>query len=162
MTNSKLRDVVIYIFSKYRKDISFSRVRLTKLIYLVDWCHVVDYNTQITTITHYHNNRGAFSDEVLDYLMKDSDFLVEQTSIYMGEPCLAISLRNKRLTHSLTTKETQSIDYIIDLTKDLNWTDFTHLVDRTFPMTISARHSELDLIKIRVYFNEVKSKRQPQ
>jgi len=74
---SKLRDIVAYFCSNYVYKDELSKVRLTKMVYLVDWRSAITDGKQLTRIQWHFNHYGPYVEDVVASIKYDSAFKAE-------------------------------------------------------------------------------------
>ncbi len=57
---AQIKDIVIHILKNYPHKDELSNARVTKLVYLADWRHVLETKEQISSIKWYFDNYGPF------------------------------------------------------------------------------------------------------
>jgi hypothetical protein len=146
---AKLVDTIGYIISNYPDNIrhELSNARLTKMVYLSDWKHVLSNGSQISDIDWYFDNYGPF---VWDIEREAKNYpnifkINNQTNAY-GKRKKTYSLYPNDQNFLLTDSEKAAVDHIIDVTKKLFWDDFIQLVYSTHPVSSSERYTYLNLV----------------
>ena len=76
MQNS-LREIIAYILRFYVNKEELSKYRLTKLVYLCDWCYAVSRGKQITNIHWFFDNYGPFVWDVIDIAKQENQLLLD-------------------------------------------------------------------------------------
>lgn len=145
---TELRDVMAYLIQKYPERMSdeLSNARLTKMVYLADWRHVLETGRQITDIRWYFDNYGPFVKDVQETATVNSDiFKVEATQNMYGQYKKKFALVDRRFEPRLKDSEKAALDHIISVTQRLYWNDFIKLVYSTHPIASSERYTYLDL-----------------
>ncbi|MBS0655153.1 MAG: SocA family protein [Verrucomicrobia bacterium] len=145
---NKIKEAVAYFTKNYLSKSDLSNARITKLIYLSDWHHAINYQSQITTINWYFDNYGPFVNDVFDAVCQHKDIFNIKiiTNIYGSDKTIFI-LKDENYIPVLDESERQSLDHIINITQNLNWNDFIKLVYSTYPIASSQRYTHLDLLK---------------
>ncbi len=72
-------------------------------------------------------------------------FEIKKTKNSYGEKKDLFKLKKHNCEYSLSDQEIESIDFVIDVTKDLNWSEFIRLVYSTYPVASSERYTNLNL-----------------
>lgn len=145
---AKLIDVMAYILKKYPDKSDLSNARVTKLVYLSDWRHAIAQKSQITDINWYFDNFGPFVWDIKDTAESNPDiFTTLESSTSRGNPKLLLGLKKKDYIPKLSEIERRSIDHVIDITKNLSWSEFIRLVYSTHPIVSSNKYSYLNLIE---------------
>lgn len=155
-----LLKLIIYIFQNYPKPGELSKPRLVKLIYLIDWKNAIDHNKQVTDIAWYFNHYGPYVEDVISLIKEKKDIFTVNTSINMyGGLSDRISLINTDLKIELDNETKTSVDFIINNTSNLGWTDFISLVYSTYPIKTNSKYTFLDLESGAEKFREIRSLR---
>jgi hypothetical protein len=153
----RLADIMVYICKYYPYKSELSKARLTKLIYLADWKYALSKSTQISPIRWYFDRYGPFVYDVLDEAKDDSRFRVEKSETMYGSEKEVIRLIDEDVDAlGLATDEIETLDFVINKTKDKNWSEFLRLVYSTYPIATQSKFSNLDL---SVLAEEYKEKR---
>lgn len=141
---ANLKDILVCILNKYPYKNELSNARLTKLVYLADWYHAIRYKEQISNIKWYFDNYGPFVWDIYKEVESNDIFKVENTLNYFGNDKKLITLVEK-VDVNLKDIEIQSIEKVIENTKDLNWDNFINLVYSTYPILSTEKYNYLDL-----------------
>jgi len=146
---SKLIDLMAYIIKNYPHKFELSNARLTKLIYLADWKFVLKHNTQITNIQWKFDNFGPFVWDILNTANENPTiFTVVDTKNAFGNKKILIKINDDNYPTDITTNEKSIIDFVMKSTEKMNWDRFIQLVYSTFPILVSVKGSNLNLIEI--------------
>lgn len=143
----KLKEILAYIIKSYPNKDDLSNARLTKMIYLSDWRHVLTYNKQISNISWYFDNYGPYVKDILKTVEKCNFFTRRETTNTFGESKTLIGLKDVNYEVNISTEEKSSIDYIKNVTQELNWTDFIKLVYSTYPIISTNRYNYFNLVE---------------
>lgn len=150
-----LKDVIAYILQHYPHRHELSDARVTKMVYLSDWKHVLETGEQATPIRWYFHNYGPYVRDVLD-TARDHPHLFRiayETNAY-GDMKKVLDIQDPSYQPRLTESERQAIDHVIEVTKPLTWDPFIGLVYSTHPIVSSERYSFLDLKKAAREYKE--------
>lgn len=153
----KLRDVIAFILENYPHKKELSNARLTKLVYLSDWHFCLKKDEQITPIKWYFDNYGPFVWDVKQEVEKYPDlFTIEQTTNAHGSSKNLIKILKFPRDISLTDDEKESLEKIMEITKNMYWDDFIKLVYSTYPILSTERYSYLHLESLAKRYKESK------
>jgi len=156
---AKLSDIIGYLCENYPYVDELSKARLAKMIYLGDWKSALEEGHQISKIRWVFNHYGPYVDDVINVANADKSFkvIVEQNAY--GDLKERIELFEKRDWSSLSEKDKEWLDHVIDQTKCLYWKDFIKLVYSTFPVLVSEKLTQLDLERLAErYKSEMRSR----
>jgi len=145
---AQLKDTIGYILKSYPDNLQseLSNARLTKMVYLSDWKHLLNDGRTITDIDWYFDNYGPFVRDVEETANQfPSVFKVSTETNAYGKRKKVYSLVNERAEFRLSESERLAVDHIINVTKKLFWDDFIQLVYATYPVSTSERYTYLDL-----------------
>lgn len=145
---NKLRDCVAYLCAKYPYKQELSKARLTKMVYLCDWRSILVRGTQMTLIHWFFNHYGPYVPDVVEVARQDRIFAIQATTNIFGDMKQVISVSSGAKWSSLTTEDTQVLDYVIEQTKTLSWDQFISLVYSTYPIRVCERETFLDLSEL--------------
>ncbi|WP_180215445.1 Panacea domain-containing protein [Neorhizobium sp. AL 9.2.2] len=137
-----------YLIKHYpdRMSDELSNARLTKMVYLADWRHVLETGKQITNIDWYFDNYGPYVNDISTTAASNSNiFAVENTLNMYGQNKKKFALRRADYVPPISGSERDALDHIIDVTQKLYWNDFIKLVYSTHPIASSERYSHLNL-----------------
>lgn len=150
-----LRDVVAYICKNYPRKDELSNGRVTKMVYLADWRSAIERNEQLTSITWRFDHYGPFVYDVLDAVREDPAFEVIPTRNMYGSQKDLLKADDDVDYPSLNAEEMEVLDFVMDGTASLNWSEFIKLVYSTYPIVTKERFSKLDLVKLADEYEEV-------
>jgi hypothetical protein len=145
---AELRDVVAYLAAHYPYKQDLSKSRLTKMVYLADWRSVIQRGHQLTPVQWRYNYYGPYVEDVTDVARRDPAFEVIQTSNRFGDPKELIQIQQPTEYSTLSPDDRKVLDFVIESTSSLNWTEFVKLVYSTYPIVTQPRFSDLDLVAI--------------
>lgn len=144
---AQLSDVIAYILKYYPVKDHCSNARVTKMIYLSDWRHVLTTGYQITDIVWYFDNYGPFVHDIQNTVDENTALFGSQYVLNpFGEKKLLLYLKNAEYEPNISHEEKLSINHIISVTKDRNWGQFIRLVYSTHPILSSDKYSKLNLL----------------
>lgn len=156
---SKLIDVMVYLLKNYPYKAELSNARLTKLVYLADWKFALKNKTQITNIQWKFDNFGPFVWDIYNTASDNSKiFIVEDGKNCFGAKKILIRLFDENYPITLSEEEKNTLNFVINSTKSLNWNRFIQLVYSTFPILVSDKGSMLNLIDLACLKDKIKSK----
>lgn len=148
MQNS-LHDILAYILLRSEQILKrkgISKYRITKIVYLCDWCYACARGRQITDIHWFFDNYGPFVWDVFNTLTKDSD-LFELSMIltpYENE-ITTFAIKNIGYVPNLTKDVQECVEYVLKNAVGLKNQEFTNLVYATYPIRTSRRYTSLNL-----------------
>lgn len=146
---SNLKDVMVYILKNYPFKNELSNARLTKIIYLADWKHSLRHNQQITDIIWRYDNFGPFVWDILNTAQDNPKiFKTDEIKNFHGSKKILITLSDKNTPNEILETEKETLDFVINSTKTMNWDKFIQLVYSTYPILVSEKQSVLDLIAL--------------
>ena len=141
-----LKDVMAYLLSKYPHKSEQSKARVTKMVYLFDWKHVLKTGHQSTNIEWYFDNYGPYVNDVVNEAKANPGlFSLSSTENMYGTKKTLIELRDGNYIPDLSDEEKRSLDHVVETTKNLNWSQFISLVYSTYPVVASDRYGAMDL-----------------
>jgi uncharacterized protein YwgA len=147
--------LVKYVLKNYPYKSELSASRLTKIIYLADWKSAIDYSDQLTSIKWHFDHYGPYVEDVMDSIKKDPTVIVESTSNIYGSKKTLIALKENAEDLALTTRQRETLDFVIEATKNKNYSDFIKLVYSTYPVVIGNRYSDMDLVSLAKIYKEM-------
>jgi hypothetical protein len=158
-----LADIIVYIFANYPNPLELSKARVVKMIYLADWKSAIEYGEQITTINWYYNHFGPYVQDIVDEIKQDGRFETTWISNMFGEPKELIKLKeNADISVVLDERIKRTLNFVIEKTHLLYWSDFISLVYSTYPIVKLPKYSSLDLIELAKEYKEVIRAKQMQ
>lgn len=143
-----LIDIVKYLYLHYPYHGELSKARVVKMIYLVDWRSCLVCGQQITHIHWYFNHYGPYVSEVIDDIRRDQDFSIKSATNMFGDTKEIIVLKNTRYKVNLSEDVKVVLDFVIEKTCRLNWTEFINLIYSTYPVVTQPRYTYFDLVKL--------------
>lgn len=154
----KVVDLVRYVITTYPYPNELSKARLNKIVYLVDWKNTLVYGTQMTDIQWKFNHYGPYVDRIELELRQDKRFDILNTTNLYGHKkevvVLSSSINNASFIEP-NENEKAIIDFIIEKTRRLNFSEFINLVYSTYPIISQEKGSDLDLAKLAVEYKQI-------
>ncbi len=145
---NELLDIIYYICLNYPNQEDLSNARLNKIIYLADWRNVLKRGHQVSQINWIFNHYGPFvSDIINEVSAHENIFEVRYVPNDFGHPKQIISLRNDTNLGNPNIIDNDSIDFIIEKTKDMGFNKFIQYVYSTYPVLSSQHGESLNLIE---------------
>ena len=150
MQNS-LHDILAYILLRSEQILKrkgLSKYRITKIVYLCDWCYACARGHQITDIHWFFDNYGPFVWDVFNTLTRDSD-LFELSVIltpYENE-ITSFAIKNIEYAPNLTRDVQECVEYVLENAVGLKNQEFINLVYATYPIRTSRRYTSLNLVE---------------
>ena len=152
-----LRNIIVYIFKNYPNPLELSKPRLVKIIYLIDWKNCIEHDKQTTPIQWYFNHYGPYVDDIINYIKSDTDtFNLKSTYNIYGGVSHSISLKEK-ITYDnnfLPEEGRKIIDFVIEKTFKLNWSEFISLIYSTYPISTQPKYTYLDLKSLSLEYKK--------
>jgi len=145
---SKILDLIRYILEKYKYKDDLSKARLNKIIYLIDWVSAIRRDRQITPIRWYYNYYGPYVKDIEKAIQEDDRFEIKKGLNYYGNEKNVIFLKKDEAFNDLKEEEKEIVDFVIENTQNLNWSDFMNLVYSTYPIVKAEKFSNLDLVEL--------------
>jgi hypothetical protein len=143
---AELKDVLAYILQTYTVPGDLSNGRVTKMVYLSDWRHILQTGRQVSGIKWKFDNFGPFVWDVVETAREHPDlFAIAETTNLFGSPKRVLSCINGRYRPRLSDSERAAIDHVVKTVQPLGWDEFIGLVYSTYPILASERYSLLDL-----------------
>ncbi|MFD2247591.1 Panacea domain-containing protein [Pontibacter ruber] len=154
-----LLELIKYVLLEYPKPEELSKPRLVKLIYLIDWKYAIDYGKQVTNINWVYNHYGPYVDDVINLMKENPDlFEIKTRQNPYGGVTDKFQLLNRNVDDiQLQPEVKKTADLIIKKTSHLSWTKFISLVYSSYPIKSNLQYSFLDLEKLSIEFNSLKS-----
>lgn len=151
-------DLARYIIQTYPYPSDLSKARLNKIIYLVDWKNTLVYGNQMTDIQWKFNHYGPYVDRIELELRQDGRFaILNTTNLYGHKKEVVTLLDNINNVNFIEPNENEKtiIDFIIEKTRRLNFSEFINLVYSTYPIISQEKGSDLDLAKLAVEYKQI-------
>jgi len=143
---NKLQSIIAYFCINYPHKGELSKARLTKLVYLTDWYSALVDDKKLTNINWIFNHYGPYVDDVVNNANKSEGFTISKEQTAYGTDKYLIGFKGDFDESSLSSRERQILDAVIEKTKSLYFNDFINYVYSTYPITSKKRYSELDLV----------------
>ncbi len=137
-----------------------SKYRITKLVYLCDWCYACACGKQITSIHWFFDNYGPFVWDITNTLIQDRDlFDINIVQTPLGNKITCFSINHMDYKPNITQNVKDCVEYVLQNTVDLKRQEFTNLVYATYPIRTSRRYTSLNLLEKAKEYHEMKKKR---
>lgn len=146
MDNVGLKAILAYIVGSYPAPSDLSNSRLTKLVFLSDWKQCLKTGRYCSGIKWYFDHYGPYVDDVINLAKSDSDFLVSSTKNDFGGAKNVISLAGGyKSDFHIDSSLKESIDFVVNLTKDKKYDEFIDFVYSTYPVVTAKKYSGINL-----------------
>lgn len=145
---TELKDVMAFILKAYPQSLAheLSNARVTKMVYLADWCFAIHHKKQITSIRWYFDTYGPFVKDIENTAKEFSDiFVINYGNNRYGRPKKTLELKNANYPVKLESEVETTIEYVVSISKNLYWDGFIKLVYSSYPIRNSDRYTHLDL-----------------
>lgn len=141
------------VIKRYPFKEDLSNDKLTKLIYLIDWRHVLNHNRQVTQINWYFDNYGPYVQDVIETARSNNNlFEIRKEKKSYDKDKNVIYIKDMKYQNNTSEKVIASINHVIDATKNMTWNEFIRLVYSTYPVFTSEKYTYLDLVeKAKIY-----------
>ena len=149
-------DTVRYFLKNYPHKNELSKGRLNKLIYLSDWKSSIDNEQQITPINWLFNHYGPYVDDIETIIGFDDRIDIKIEKNYYGNDKHLVQLLNDSDFIEPNKNEKEVLDFVISVTKNLNWNEFINAVYSTYPIKISDRGTYLNLVELAKEYEKIK------
>ena len=146
--SGKLEEIIIYICDNYPLPNELSQARLTKMIYLADWRSALIYNKQLTDINWLFNHFGPYVNDISQQAIESNFLNIKKTTNVYGKTKFIISNTDCCSYEYINEEEKDILDFIIDKTKGLYWSEFIELVYSTYPIATQNRYEYLNLVEL--------------
>lgn len=152
---NKLQNIIAYFCIYYPHKGELSKARLTKLVYLADWFSALIDDRQITNIDWLFNHYGPYVDDVVFSASRSPYFSIASEQTMYGSDKHLIGFNGIFDENSLSVREKQILDFVIEKTKHLYFNDFIDYVYSTYPVESRNRYSKLDLVSLAREYNNM-------
>ena len=153
-----LKDILAYFCLKYPYPNELSKARLVKMLYLADWKNSIEHQAQLTDTDWIFNQYGPYVNDIIENIKYDSRFeIIDKTNSY-GSPKQLIKVIDDYKITTLTVENVEILDFVINATSVLNYSDFIDLVYSTFPIKVSSKMSQLDLVQLAKDYKKSREK----
>ena len=152
----KLKNIIAFFCQNYPYPQELSKARLVKMLYLADWKNCIENNKQLTTTKWVFNQFGPYVINIIEELKTDNRFEIIDGINSYGSLKQLIKLKID-FKIDLTFEEKEILNFVINATSSLNYSEFIDLIYSTYPIKISSRMSELNLVELA---NEYKSSKE--
>lgn len=147
-----LKDIIYYILQKHWE---LPNARITKLVFLSDWKSCLDYGNQITNINWYFDNYWPFVRDIENEISLNPDIFdisYEQNWFWSIKKIFSIKWSYKaKIDENLKSV----IDFVLNLTKDLDFNEFIKFVYSTYPIYKSRKFTFLNLKELAEEYKQI-------
>src|SRR5690625_1732603 len=150
----KIKYIARYFALMYPYKDELSKARLTKMVYLADWCSAQKRGNQLTNIRWYFDHYGPYVSDVFKEVAEDKKLEIKDGYTAFGTPkqtvCLRIDNPSKLKLNLKRDSEKKVLDRMIIENKHLKWTEFINYVYNTYPIKSQKRYNFLDMDKLAI------------
>lgn len=153
-----LKDILAYFCLNYPYPNELSKARLVKMLYLADWKNSIEHQNQLTNTNWIFNQYGPYVNDIIETIKYDNRFeIIDKTNSY-GSPKQLIKVIDNYNIINLNEENKKILDFVINATSVLNYSDFIDLVYSTYPIKVSSKMSELNLVQLASDYKKSKEK----
>lgn len=153
-----LKDILAYFCLNYPYPNELSKARLVKMLYLADWKNSIEHQKQLTNTDWIFNQYGPYVNDIIETIKYDTRFeIIDKTNSY-GSPKQLIKVINNYNILNLNEENKKILDFVINATSVLSYSDFIDLVYSTYPIKVSSKMSELNLVQLANDYKKSKEK----
>ncbi|HAS6345868.1 TPA: DUF4065 domain-containing protein [Vibrio vulnificus] len=145
---NRLQLIIAYLCQMYPYRDELSKSRLTKLVYLADWYSALADEQQLTDIHWHFNHYGPYVDEVVEDIMRSPFFSMEHQQTIYGTDKYLVRFNGRIEPEEINPRIRQILDTVIIDTQRLYYNDFINYVYSTYPVVVSNRYNDLDLVAL--------------
>jgi len=157
--SENISTIIKYILTYYPHKDELSASRLTKILYLVDWKNSIENGEQLTNSIWYYNHYGPYVEDFMKIAEEDSDIEIKNESNVFGGKKRLLKMKNScKVKITLKQEEKQLVDFVINATKEKSYADFINLVYSTYPVLISDKYTQIDLVTLACEYKKLKLK----
>lgn len=144
-----LKDIIAYLLRDYPYPDALANARVTKMVYLADWKSALDHGRQISTIAWVFDNFGPYVADVRQCADAHPKlFRIENRRTIFGGEKNVFVLVDKDYKPELTADEKAILDHVRKTTESLGFDRFVKLVYSTYPIMVSDRFDDLNLVAL--------------
>ncbi len=153
-----LKMLMAYFCKYYPYKDDISKARLNKMIYLADWKSAIESGNQLSNIHWLYNNYGPYVNEIVNLAQNDDWFVIYNTYNNLGHKKNIIYINNEVQDSNiiLSAEDKKYVNFVIDSTQSLSWSNFIRLVYSTYPIISSTKKEYLNLVELAHQYNELK------
>jgi uncharacterized phage-associated protein len=141
------REVIAYLLVAYPHKHELSRSRLMSMVYLADWKSAIEHRRQMTDTRWTLGSYGPFAQEVYDVIEEDAAFETVIEENVHGTTKGRVTLVGEIDLRALAPQDRDILDFVVESSQPLRWTEFVGLVYSTYPMmVVSEKGESLDLV----------------
>lgn len=153
-----LKDILAYFCLNYPYPNELSKARLVKMLYLADWKNSIEHQNQLTNTNWIFNQYGPYVNDIIETIKYDNRFeIIDKTNSY-GSPKQLIKVNDNYNIVNLDEENKKILDFVINATSVLNYSDFIDLVYSTYPIKVSSKMSQLNLVQLAMDYKKSKEK----
>lgn len=145
---NNLVDLIYFVIKNYPNKNELSKARLTKIIYLLDWKYTLDYWKQITSIDWYFDSYWPYVIDVVKTTESTSLFKMKHYLNYFNNIWTIIEINDDNYEPNISDDIKEIYDFIVNKTKKMNFNDFINFVYSTYPVQVSKRYTNMNLLEL--------------
>lgn len=144
-----LKDIIAYLLLDYPDPDALANARVTKMVYLADWKSALDHGRQMSSIAWFFDNFGPYVTDVRRCADQNPElFQVKSKRTSLGGEKNVFILIDRDYQPNLSTQEKEILDHVRKQTEDLSFDKFVKLVYSTYPVVVSDRFDDLNLVEM--------------
>lgn len=152
----RIINILIYLYQNYPNSNQLSLSRVMKLLYLIEWKYSITYSKKLTDTDWYLSHKGPYLSNLLLIMNDSSNFqliMVPDNSVQQ----IVIKFLNRKQKIELNPNTIKTIDFVINVCKNMNWLELNNLVFSTYPIVNGKINTIIDLQEMAQEYNKVNS-----
>lgn len=150
----RIINILIYLYQNYPNSNQLSLSRVMKLLYLIEWKYSITYSKKLTDTDWYLSHNGPYLSNLLSIMNDSSNFqliMVPDNNVQQ----IVIKFLNRKQKIELNPNTRETIDFVINVCKNMNWLELNNLVFSTYPIVNGKIDTFIDLQEMAEEYNKV-------
>lgn len=150
----RIINILIYLYQNYPNSNQLSLSRVMKLLYLIEWKYSITYSKKLTDTDWYLSHKGPYLSNLLSIMNDSSNFqliMVPDNNVQQ----IVIKFLNRKQKIELNPNTTETINFVINVCKNMNWLELNNLVFSTYPIVNGKIDTFIDLQEMAEEYNKV-------
>lgn len=142
----KLKNILLYIISKYENRYNFEKSYLQGLLYFCEFNYYEIYEEHLTGIKFHKSDYGLLSqdlDNILNQMIEDKEIKYIETSSHICSHTYYFSLVEPNLS-MIQSNEKETIDRVIEKMGEWSTTSINDYTSRDLPYKASKKDEEIN------------------
>ena len=138
-------NILIYLYRNYPKSNELSYSRVILLLYLIEWKYSIKYFEKLTDLEWIIKGNKPICKNLYNIFDASSNFTIRITEDYQN---IIYFLNSEKIINFEKEKTKETIDFVIEHCKDLEFYDLNNIVSSTYAIINTKENQIINFVKL--------------